>query len=123
MLMNNIEIRSILNGSYLYMFIIPVIAIIGLIILINMNLRKSLRGIGSVLFVAGALTLGITYIIPSILNILSAEIGAYMSIINSILDNFMQKLMFAGLLEGIAGLILVITSVILKKDKVYEEKV
>lgn len=123
MLMNNIEIRSILNGSYLYMFIIPVIVIIGLIILINMNLRKSLRGIGSVLFVAGALTLGITYIIPSILNILSAEIGAYMNVISSILDNFMQKLMFAGLLEGIAGLILVITSVIIKKDKVYEEKV
>ena len=121
MLMNNIEIKSILNGSYLYIFIIPIVVVIALILILNRNVRKSLRGIGIVLGISGVLTLGISYIIPTILNLFSSELGAYIGIINPILDTFMQKLMFTGLLEFITGLILVVVSFIMKKDIVDEE--
>lgn len=114
--LNNIEIQSILNGSYLFILLIFLVLFMSLLVVLRKNVLKSVNSLGIMLGISGGVTILISYVIPVILNMLSDKLNKYMMIINPIVDTFKEKLLLVGLLEIIFGtLLFIITLIILWK--------
>lgn len=115
MYLKGTEIQSILNGSYLYVFVIFIVLLSILIIALTKNVYKSFRSFGIVLGISGCITIIASEAISMILLLFASELREYIAIINSVVNTFMEKLEFAGYLEIAIGIVLLIFSVIIKK--------
>ena len=122
--LSSIEIQSILNGSYLYILMILIILLTIFLLILRNNVLKSIKGLGVVLGVSGAITIAVSYVMPVVLNLFSDRLSKYMMIINPVADTVKGKLFLVGVSEIIlATLLFVIILVIMWKKENRENNI
>ena len=108
-----INFREIFNLNYSLVGIIIIIIMIGLILLINQDIKYSLKQIGKSIFIAGIITIIISFISKQLIVILIPN--KYQVIINIITKNLIKNMNIYSLISILIGLILIIISSIKKE--------
>lgn len=112
-----INFRELFNISYSYFMILIIFVLIGMIILINHNLKSSLKTIGITVLISGIITLVLALIIELGINIL---ISYQYKIVIQVISNslFINLLYGAGISISLGSLCIVLSKLDTKKLKI-----
>lgn len=111
-----INFRNIFNTTYSLIGLILIIMIIGFIILINQNIKRSCKKIGKSFFISGVITIILSFLVKIVSNLLIPD--KYQIITNVIIKNIVKNMNIYSLISILIGLVFMILSLVIKEKSI-----